>query len=251
MARWANTHYSTRSKRQKHGLVLHSRAWAHQEFFLVPRVLQFGHELQWDCAQTSWCCSDFKRYGANPVPVPAISKAKYRKSNPFLARSESQNTNARFNSTQTELSALWRQEAEIFSAKDITRPSNRLPALSGLAKRFLSWGLPAPYLAGIWLANVQRELCWRAWVPAPAVSSYSAPSFSWTSIRAPIEFFASRTDDGFKNAPSSVADIIGEALFTIVDADCQPAYGDPFGAVTGGFIRLNSQLIHGQHIEAD
>ena len=58
-------------------------------------------------------------------------------------------------------------------------------------------------------------------------------------------------DDGFQNAPSSVADIIGEALFTIVDADCQPAYGDPFGAVTGGFIRLNSHFIHGQHIEAD
>jgi len=47
-------------------------------------------------------------------------------------------------------------------------------------------GLSAPYLAGIWLANAHRELCWRASVPAPAVTSYIAPSFSWTSISAPI-----------------------------------------------------------------
>lgn len=27
-----------------YGLALHGRAWAHQEFFLAPRVLQSGHE---------------------------------------------------------------------------------------------------------------------------------------------------------------------------------------------------------------
>jgi hypothetical protein len=245
------SYYSTRSKRQEHGLALHSRAWAHQEFFLAPRVLQFGHELQWDYAQTSCCCSDFERYGRYPVRVPDINKAKFKKIMALSTRQEAQETDKGLGSIQAELSAQWRREAEVFSGKDITHASGRLPALSGLAKRFLFSGLSAPYLAGTWLANAHRELCWRASVPAPAVSSYIAPSFSWTSISAPIEFFASSQDYGFQNAPSSVADIIGEVLFTVLDAACHPAYGDQFGAVTGGFIRLSSQLLHGQHIEAD
>jgi len=88
-------------------------------------------------------------------------------------------------------------------------------------------------------------------VPAADVTSYIAPSFSWISISAPIEVFAPRQDDGFQHAPSSAADIIGEALFTVLAAHRKPAYGDPFGAVTGGFIRLSSQLIRGDHVEAD
>jgi hypothetical protein len=244
------SYYSTRSKRQEHGLALHSRAWAHQEFFLAPRVLQFGHELQWDCAQTSWCCSDFERYGKYPVRMPDINNAKFKKITAFSTRQEAQETDKGLGSIQAELSAQWRQEGEVFSGKDITHASDRLPALSGLAKRFLSLGLSTPYLAGTWLANAHRELCWRASVPAPAVSSYIAPSCSWTSISAPIEFFASRHDDGGRTAPAAMADIIGEALFTVLAADCQPAYGDQFGAVTGGFIRLSSQLLHGQHINA-
>jgi len=246
-------YYSTRSRRQEHGLALHSRAWAHQEFFLASRVLQFGHELQWDCAQTFWCCSDFEGYGSYPVRIPDINKGKFRKLKITgrSARRKEQETDTKLGETQAALGALWRQEAEVFSGKDITHASDRLPALSGLAKRFLSSGFSAPYLAGIWLANVNRELCWRASVPALAVSSYISPSFSWTSISAPIEFFASRQDVGFEDAPSWPADVIGEAMFKIVAADCQLAYGDPFGAVTGGFIRLSSQLLHGHHIEAD
>jgi len=64
--------------------------------------------------------------------------------------------------TEAELGVIWRQSAVVSSGKDITHASDRLPALSGLAKRFLSSGMPAPYLAGIWLANAHRELCWRA-----------------------------------------------------------------------------------------
>lgn len=91
---------------------------------------------------------------------------------------------------------MWQTTVSGYSAKDFTNPSDKLPAVSGLAKLMdhyskSSGQAPALYLGGIWSDDWQFQRCWRLVHQEQSfqdmirgfkdTTKYVAPSWSWAS----------------------------------------------------------------------
>lgn len=70
-----------------------------------------------------------------------------------------------------------------YSPLQLSNRNDRLPALSGLAKRFSITGRLGTYLAGLWSVHLDRMLCWSfaGYVPKNRSPGYVAPTWSWAS----------------------------------------------------------------------
>jgi hypothetical protein len=91
------------------------------------------------------------------------------------------------------INQMWSQEIEAYSVRDFTKRQDRLPALSGLARKYLSeiqsGELDVQYLAGHWSNSIHNELLWvlgnqdQNQMEPKNVSRLSiAPSWSWVSV---------------------------------------------------------------------
>jgi len=169
---------------------LHQRAWCQQEFFLPSRVLQFGRSfLQWDCPSTSVRCFDLHETGRQPpnrryTLTPATTSPSRSLPPKKLIQQEMTTSGNLLDGQRLQtLWDRWRLEVEVYSDKSLTVESDRLPAFSGVAQRFASLGASQPYIGGIWLADVWRQLCWWSFMrPGRQPSQYRAPTFSWASM---------------------------------------------------------------------
>lgn len=85
----------------------------------------------------------------------------------------------------------WYEMLSIYSSKALTVPSDKLPALAGIAKAFAPKnGL---YLAGTWLSDWRGGLLWRAATPRSLrrpqnVRNPRAPFWSWAHLDGRIAF---------------------------------------------------------------
>ncbi|SPO03726.1 uncharacterized protein DNG_06409 [Cephalotrichum gorgonifer] len=84
----------------------------------------------------------------------------------------------------------WYGMVQMYTARNITKDKDRLPALSGLAKAF-SRVYAGQYLAGIWLDDIVRGLLWYRATSEPGrrPSEYRAPTWSWASLEGEVTFF--------------------------------------------------------------
>ncbi|KAF2730049.1 hypothetical protein EJ04DRAFT_393351, partial [Polyplosphaeria fusca] len=119
-----------------------SRAWAFQERILSPRVLHFGPELYWECRQTTQCECGHKGF------AKLWAKREYVD---LLQPSASIETP----SSRLNRFTRWKRLVEKYSEQHLTYPTDRLPAISGLAKKLQQHtssysSLPLDYHAGIW-----------------------------------------------------------------------------------------------------
>ncbi|KAI9700976.1 MAG: hypothetical protein M1820_006621 [Bogoriella megaspora] len=130
----------------------------------------------------------------------------------------------------------WQTIIADYSERALTILSDKLPAISGLAKVLLRAcnSDTERYLAGLWYENLPWGLLWYVCGPpihfrpsSPAI----APSWSWASLVGRIEYFCNSYQFGFA---SNVK---------ILEAGCLLRSTDPTGAVRGGFIRLEGCLI--------
>lgn len=133
-----------------------TRGWVFQERLLSPRFLQFGRdELLWDCRE-SMLCECGQRYPDLP----------YNQVNP---------------GTNDDLLAhKWRKTVEFYSTLNLTFPTDKLPALSGLAKRMSEHRPREIYLAGLWSNSLNLDLLWMPHGPERAQEEYLGPSWSWS-----------------------------------------------------------------------
>ncbi|PVH68832.1 HET-domain-containing protein, partial [Cadophora sp. DSE1049] len=131
---------------------LMTRAWAFQERLLSPRILHFhAEELVWEC-----------RAGLHKP-----------------------------NATIDDIGYVWLDLVSEFSRLDLTKDSDRLPALSGIAST-MSDGVMGPYVAGLWRNDVARCLMFERTRENIAVTKGvnflekqcgpSRPSWSWASL---------------------------------------------------------------------
>lgn len=198
---------------------LMGRAWAYQEHVLSPRVIYFGHhEIFWQCNVTSWCC-------CAPYPIQNGLKCNIAQ---VLDTGTTRRTNA-----SLSIVACWERIVRYYSDKSITKEEDRLPALSGIAKRFQSVRM-SRYLAGLWEDNLSKDLCWKVRVQGKRSRKYLAPSWSWCSIFA----YATWSND------SSLARVD----IDVREVSCTPSTIDPTGAVSSGFIRLSGLLLQGKAV---
>jgi hypothetical protein len=146
---------------------LSERAWAFQERYLAQRTLFFSaDQIFWEC-QTLVACETY--------PEEEAPEWIFRSQEEDLSR----------DSTLYE----WYRLVYYYSTCRLTYSKDKLFALSGIMRRFqernprLFFGL----IAGLWLSNIEIDLCWRVEksgeysAPLKGSSPQHAPSWSWAS----------------------------------------------------------------------
>lgn len=169
------------------GFPLLSRAWVLQERILSPRVLHFGpQELLWECMEACRCECSF-------VNDPSLSDRMAKRKQSFMCL---------FDDTCPPSHGLdlWRSIISQYSRLELTYSKDMLSALAGLAQRSQSL-IGADYMAGMWFNTaLPGFLLWR--IPSnlsipyatdfnhlsPRLTPAKAPTWSWVSVKAPIEF---------------------------------------------------------------
>ncbi|KFA70268.1 hypothetical protein S40285_09269 [Stachybotrys chlorohalonatus IBT 40285] len=196
---------------------LASRAWAVQEKILSPRTLHCGvRGFFWECR--TCVGSEFFPNGFNADEFDEALVWQFSDLDP----EEHVLNNLR----------RWKSIKEWYSGCDLTYPSDKLIAISGIA-RDMQQHSGDQYFAGLWRKNMIAELCWHVLKPCPR-PPYRAPSWSWASVDGSV--FTERIspyEDVFAHIQS--VDILNRT--------------DSFGAVTGGSLSLECRcLVSGQVI---
>jgi hypothetical protein len=189
---------------------LATRAWALQERLLAPRTIHFGDRgAFWECGTTIASESLPDGFGKFLVRPLVSSKLGLRDS--------------------------WRHIVMLYSDANLTYSKDKLPALSGIARKTYSESNDQ-YLAGMWKKDIETQLCWKP--DAPGVRPpWRAPSWSWTSV------------DGRVMYPTNQARLYENVYTHIVDADMTAAGEDAFGQITRGVLRLGCSAILVGHFD--
>ncbi|KAH7009671.1 heterokaryon incompatibility protein-domain-containing protein, partial [Ilyonectria destructans] len=191
---------------QSNSLDLLTRGWVLQERLLSKRFLIFGpHELLWECLRTVDCECGFLTNQSNTNALGESPTAKYLKA--AYERSQKENPNNLLFPTplkighykslldaggrQKHSQRWWQRVVEVYTRTNLTKASDRLPALAGLAKQFSRINSGQRYLAGMWEEMLIESLTWfveeTAEKPRVSTSSVtsdsliSVPSWSWAS----------------------------------------------------------------------
>ncbi|KAF7512264.1 hypothetical protein GJ744_001832 [Endocarpon pusillum] len=195
---------------------LSKRAWAFQERVLPRRILHYGTE------QMFFECNEGLR-----AEDGTISRLRYYSLGEKWAndteRSEGQ---LELSSRRTELLYSWNNLLCSYGPRKLTRPSDKLPAISGLAKIYAE-RIGDEYIAGLWRNSLVEGLVWRGF-GCRRVSEYRAPSWSWASM------------DGMPGTDRRHrSDII---IADVEDIKVEKKGLNPFGEVIHGQIKIRAPL---------
>ena len=215
---------------------LSTRAWCLQERYLPRRMLLVGKDqMYWECsemiASEDGDCvprdgdhfEQIKKTAAIDLSITGIS-----------GRSPGETTDINYFD--------WYETVKEYAQRHITKGSDRLPALGGLA-RALYGATSDKYFAGIWQKGLIEGLLWCRADGMQALSSpavYRAPSWSWASVDGAINFpvynFYDRCNWKFMMASF-------EPLATYVDSSLDLAGENPFGGIKDGWIKLQGPVL--------
>ncbi|OWY46862.1 HET-like protein [Alternaria alternata] len=225
-----------------------NRGWVCQERLLPPRVLHFCEkELVWECQESSSCqCSSFdppmrlkEKYsqifrGRAFIDNSYLtSHARFRG---FLRSIRERGSQSRISSEQLVTSPddniqvilMWRHIISEYSGMDLTEPSDRLPAISGVATQFGEL-LNSGYLAGLWQTALPDDLLWRTDHMLESEQhrlQTKTPSWSWASTEWKIKYYKIKEH---------------HKTISIVRALCDPVTKvNPFGEVSSGWLEVDA-----------
>lgn len=176
---------------------LRTRAWTLQERNLSLRCINFAQgQLLWQCrtmkgsSELPWHEMIQKHGNFVPRPLMLNQEEDFTSNGPAFQRDH------------------WFGLVEDYSSRNLTKETDKLPALAGLASRFSEEQNPGKYLTGIWSDHLPSALLWRT-IPTcsqdrgqpvsqlttskpcrPQV--YRAPSWSWASIDGEISYECQR-----------------------------------------------------------
>jgi len=226
---------------------LNSRAWAWQEALLSSRIASYGVAgLVWDCRTE--CVSEDGADGqwlSDRVFSRELSSVETRAYIPAADRRLPQHKkgtgsiNVPVMPSRDDNLDGWRRLVEDFTRHRITVPTDRLPALSGVASRVQA-SLQTRYLAGLWECTLLRDMCWfqhpqlsmKSARDAPsrhsrrAPAAYIAPSWSWASIGMPVTFMPPVQDSDLE----------------LLEAYCHVPGHNPLGHVARGHLRVRGRI---------
>ncbi|KAK3385727.1 heterokaryon incompatibility protein-domain-containing protein [Podospora didyma] len=183
---------------------LNRRAWVFQERLLSRRNLHFcQREVFWECRERA--CSETMPDMRYNVPSSDNWNLDFRDDEIHLKSFEPRAANANYQSsgcfTPVDMQyTLWADIVKPYSKGELTKSSDKLVALSGIAQHMVMKGNMGDdvYVAGLWLRHLAAEVLWMRvdpyywtdWTLSKAMNSsiqrvYQAPSFSWASIHNP------------------------------------------------------------------
>ncbi|KAH7350637.1 heterokaryon incompatibility protein-domain-containing protein [Rhexocercosporidium sp. MPI-PUGE-AT-0058] len=204
-------------------LPLFTRAWTFQEELLATRVLYYcADEIVFQCKENLDCqCGRISSHMAEIGDK--TSKQQYE-----AALIDSSNIR--------KLQIQWYRIITQYSARNLTKESDRLPALSGLAGVFQSKNVLGRFLAGLWTHELPLWLTWVVWGSHPPSRQYVAPSWSWASILSGnqiclplLEANGGLGNDQFENQ------------LCILEVHCELASSDPTGAIRSAFLLVRGR----------
>jgi hypothetical protein len=231
-----STYIVSKSKLWEEGVskaVLNTRGWVLQERCLSPRIIHFGaDQIYWECLELL-ACEIF------PSGLPPTLRA--RRLHLPTGEEDFKNRGKELRPVwqQPPLPAfdcyrVWKQLVETYSRARLSHPTDKLIAISALAKEARQI-LRDDYLAGLWRRHLGWELGWTAdiWPPSAVgthdrASGYRAPTWSWASIDGEIRY----TDYG--------EDVL--LLVDVLDAEVTPQGKDDTGALSGGWVQIRGFL---------
>ncbi|KAI1420154.1 HET-domain-containing protein [Xylaria sp. FL1777] len=131
---------------------------------------------------------------------------------------------------------FWIQIIQNYTSRQLSKSTDALPALSGLASEFHR-ATGDTYLAGLWKSNIVEGLSWvrtrlESKPMAQALLNDLAPSWSWASVLGSKVFFG--TNSQFDR-------VIRFAK--VLDVTIHNLTPDPFGAVNRGSITLHAPFL--------
>ncbi|KAH6725015.1 heterokaryon incompatibility protein-domain-containing protein [Leptodontidium sp. MPI-SDFR-AT-0119] len=154
-----------------------SRGWTLQEHLLAKRLLRYGsNQIEWKCRE------QISYDGGCPV--------------------EERHTKAiRLENGQGKYDMInWEILVRDYSRRSLLKLSDKLPAFGAIVANFaktMKWD-SSDYYAGLWKSDIHMQLSWRRDLTEPSsmekgsgTSGYmetSCPSWSWASLRDPIDF---------------------------------------------------------------
>ncbi|KAH6664626.1 heterokaryon incompatibility protein-domain-containing protein [Halenospora varia] len=195
---------------------LASRAWCWQENVLSTRVLHYTQsELIFEC-RTEVVSED----GAKPRGLYSMGLAQK-----FCSDGGKERDTYR----------CWHDLIESYSIRELTFESDKLPAVSGVAKQ-IQGRTNSVYLAGLWKDNLPMDLCWSVdYVstnssPNMQPETYIAPSWCWASVNGALDFVSAD-----QKAPFT-------SLVTVLDVHVSVSGLNKYGEVQGGYIMLKGMV---------
>ncbi|KAF2165898.1 hypothetical protein M409DRAFT_23630 [Zasmidium cellare ATCC 36951] len=205
---------------------LSSRAWVLQERLLAPRTLH--------CTMQGfmWECSELRATEYEPLGT----------SSDFVARDHGLlNVNVIGRREKDFIvGTYWRQVVEAFSQLQISFPSDRLPALAGIASKVQEY-TDDIYIAGHFESSLLGSLLWstlRPVTPVKVTRNAGAPSWAWASTSAPVTFASLDATDYPSRNPERI-----EWEAEIIDVSAQPASRqNPFSWLSLGALRIRGRL---------
>jgi len=194
--------------------ILSTRAWVLQERILSPRILHFStFEMTWECHTNIRCeCT---------VQPRKVEGARFWES-------LSQEVQETFDSR------LWTKLVLKYSALRLTRRSDKLNAIAGLAARAaMCWS--TSYIAGLWREELPICLLWRVTKKTRNARSADFPSWSWTSVDGTIQCFTQA---------SLEATLVGSVprLVTVTGIMYDCGTEEPYGTPLEANVYLKGQI---------
>ncbi|KAI0550487.1 heterokaryon incompatibility protein-domain-containing protein [Xylaria curta] len=181
---------------------LSTRAWAFQERLLSPRTLHFGpSEMAWECRGLCACeCSATNERTSRTTSLLKGSVALQPPSEGSIR----------------SLDNAWRGDIV-----NLTKETDRLSGITGVAKRALALRAGDQYMAGIWRKTIREGLSWFATPKRPSrrlLSENSSLIWSWASVSGQIQH-------------ARVAGVPSDAsLMEVLDVQYTPDAKSPIGA---------------------
>ena len=167
--------------------VLYKRGWTFQERLLSHRTIHFGSQLFWECAS-------LRASEAFPVGVdlPGIFKDDFGQT--LKRRLRSGYDCDLTTEVVAELYQTWSSIVRVYSGMDLTRRSDKLIAVQGIAQSLIRrYHLSEEdYVFGLWKPCFPYHLIWGRnrdfSEDYEEVEEYRAPSWSWASINGRFRF---------------------------------------------------------------
>ncbi|KAI1119786.1 heterokaryon incompatibility protein-domain-containing protein [Nemania abortiva] len=219
---------------------LSTRGWVVQERFLGTRVVHFTqNQIFWECLESIHCGTDpnstLETIDSN-VRHSSITTTQYKSSRLEVERCAStRRLEARDDDTSRRLRREWSAILSVYMSSNLTKDSDRLIALSGIAKIFRELSGDT-YVAGLWKKTIDLDLAWRSYasrgIPARRSTSY-APSWSWASIVGGQVRILS-----LSRRPSSYVTLLEVRVIT------DPPNGDPAGSLRSAELDIECISYH-------
>ncbi|KAK8101921.1 hypothetical protein PG999_012295 [Apiospora kogelbergensis] len=148
---------------------LMTRGWAIQEKLLPPRTIHLGNR------GAIWECTRMVMSESCPRTTPTLLGR-------YLVCGQ---TSGRY---------AWSEIVKAYSAANLTKRRDKIPALIGIARAVADFN-GGVYVAGLWKQNIEEQLCWHSIGgqntrkrPLSHGLDWIAPSWSWASIDGLVGF---------------------------------------------------------------